>query len=238
VQTLLKAGKEYIGIMHLHKKINEKTIKKVCKEFVGKIKQIPPIKSAVKRVEREREIYYFKIVEIDEKDVLFRVGAEAGTYVRKLCFDVGKRLGIGAHMAELRRTKAGPFNEQTNLVTLQDLADAYWFWKNKENEKFIRYCIRPIEVAVSHLPRIWVMDSAVNSLCHGADLKIPGVVKFESGIVKEELTAVMTLKNELIAIGTAQMNSEDITKQDKGVVVRVHKVFMKPGVYPKIEVKK
>ncbi|MBW2977290.1 RNA-guided pseudouridylation complex pseudouridine synthase subunit Cbf5 [Candidatus Woesearchaeota archaeon] len=238
VQTLLKAGKEYIGIMHLHKEINEKTIKKVCKEFVGKIKQLPPIKSAVKRVEREREIYYFEILEINGKDVLFRVGAEAGTYIRKLCFDIGKRLGIGAHMAELRRTKVGPFDEKKNLVTLQDLADAYWFWKNKGNEKYVKYCIQPIETAVSHLAKIWVMDSAVNSLCHGADLKIPGVVKFESGIKKEESVAVMTLKNELIAIGTAQTISEDIKKKDKGMVVKIHKVFMKPGNYPKIEVKK
>jgi len=234
VQTLLKAGKEYVGIMHLHKKVNEKTINKACKEFIGKIKQLPPIKSAVKRIEREREIYYFEILEIDEKDVLFRVGCEAGTYIRKLCFDIGKKLGIGAHMAELRRTKAGPFSEDNKLVTLQDLADAYWFWKNEDNEKYIRHCIQPIEVAVSHLPKIWIMDSAVNSLCHGADLKIPGIIKFESLIQKEEPVAVMTIKNELIAIGITKMNSEDIKKKEKGIVVKVRKVFMKPGAYPKI----
>jgi len=235
VQTLLKAGKEYVGIMHLHKKISEQALKKIIKQFTGKIKQLPPIKSAVKRVERQREIYYFEIIEYKDKDVLFRVGCEAGTYIRKLCFDIGKKLGIGAHMAELRRTKAGPFNENTNLVTLQDLADAFWFWKNKKNEKYIRKCIQPIEFAVQHLPKIWVMDSAVNSICHGADLKIPGIVKLNDPIEKDQLTAVMTLKDELVGLGKCQMNTKEIKESEKGLAVKIEKVFMNPEVYPKIK---
>lgn len=230
VQTLLKAGKEYVGIAHLHKEIPEESIKKVFKEFVGKIKQIPPLKAAVKRVEREREIYYFDILEIDGKDVLFRVGCEAGTYVRKLVFDIGKRLGIGAHMAELRRTKAGPFNEST-AVTLQDLTDAFWYWKNEGKEKYIRYCIKPIEFAITHLPKVWVLDTTAESLCHGVDLKLPGISKLESGIEKDDIVAVITLKDELIAIGTARLGSEQILKEEKGVAVNIRKVFMRPGVY-------
>ena len=104
VQALLKAGKEYIGIMHIHKEIDEKEIRKVCNEFIGKIKQKPPLKSAVKRVERYREVYYLEILEIDGKDVLFRIGCEAGMYIRKLVYQIGQKLGTGAHMAELRRT--------------------------------------------------------------------------------------------------------------------------------------
>jgi H/ACA ribonucleoprotein complex subunit 4 len=233
VQTLLKAGKEYVGIMHLHKDVKEETLKKIIREFTGKIKQRPPLKSAVKRVERFREIYYLEILEIDGKDVLFKVGCEAGTYIRTLCHQIGQALGVGAHMAELRRTKAGPFNELTNLTTLQDLADAYWYWKNKKNEKYIRHCIYPIEFAVIHLPKIWVMDTTVNSLCHGSDLKIPGISKLELGIEPEHTVAVMTLKDELIGTGTSKISSDKIMKEEKGVVVKIHKVFMKPGVYPK-----
>jgi len=62
VQVLLKAGKEYICLMHLHKNIDEDLIKKTAEEFVGKIKQLPPIRSAVKRQLRTREIYYLKIL--------------------------------------------------------------------------------------------------------------------------------------------------------------------------------
>ena len=83
--ALLKAGKEYVGIMHLHKEVDEKDIRKAVKDFTGKIRQLPPIKSAVKRQERTRTVYYFEILEIDGKDVLFKVGTEAGTYIRKLC---------------------------------------------------------------------------------------------------------------------------------------------------------
>jgi len=86
VQTLLKSGKEYVGIIHFHKKVDEKKLNETIKKyFIGKIKQIPPLKSSVKRVEREREIYYFNIIEKEDNDVLFFVGCQAGTYIRKLC---------------------------------------------------------------------------------------------------------------------------------------------------------
>ena len=165
VQTLLTAGKEYVCLMHLHKEVPEGKIRGTIKEFTGKIKQTPPLRSAVKRQERTREIYYIKILEIIEKDVLMVVGCEAGTYIRKLCHDIGKKIGVGAHMAELIRTKAGPFTDNS-MVALQDIADAYWYWKNEKNEKYIRKCIQPIEKAVSHLPKIFVLDTTVDTLCH------------------------------------------------------------------------
>ncbi|MFC1705034.1 RNA-guided pseudouridylation complex pseudouridine synthase subunit Cbf5 [Nanoarchaeota archaeon] len=231
VQSLLKAGKEYICIMHIHSEVKEDKLRKVIGQFVGKIKQLPPIKSAVKRVERIRHIYYIDIMEIDKKDVMFKVGCEAGTYIRKLCDDIGKELGTGAHMASLRRTKAGPFGEDS-IVSLQDLKDAYWYWKNEKDDKLIRKCIKTMEYGVSHLPKIWVLDSTVDTLCHGSDLKVPGVSKLDN-FEKDQTIAVLTLKNELVAIGRAQMVYNSIIKKDKGVAVRIDKVFMKPGTYKK-----
>jgi len=232
VQTLLKAGKEYVGLMHIHKEIPEHEIYQVCNEFVGKIMQMPPLKSAVKRRLRERQIYYFEVIEIDGQDVLFKVGCEAGTYIRKLIHDLGKKLGCGAHMAELRRTKAGPFDEST-LVTLQDLTDAFYYYENG-NEKYLRYCIQPIENAVRHLPKIYVLDSAVDSLCHGANLNVPGISKLDSGITNEDVIAVITLKGELICYGNAKMDSEEMLGE-RGLAVKTEKVFMLPGTYPKID---
>jgi len=224
VQTLLPAGKEYICLMHVHKEVGEKKIKKVLEEFVGKIKQMPPIKSAVRRVLRDRNIYYIDLIEIDGQDVLFRVGCQAGTYIRVLCHSMGKKLGCGAHMQELRRTKAGPFNEDS-CFTLQDLTDAYFYYK-EGNDKFLRKMIQPIENAVSHLAKVWVDDQAIGSLTHGIDLKVPGVAKIESMIGKDDLVAIMTLKGELVAIGNAAMSSKDVMKKEKGIVVNVNKVFM------------
>lgn len=233
VQTLLPAGKEYICLMHIHKKIEEKNLRKVLDCFIGKIRQVPPIKSSVKRVERTREIYYLEILEIQDQDILFKVGCQAGTYIRKLCDDIGKKLGCGAHMAELRRTKAGPFNEGT-LFTLQDLTDAVYYCKNENNDKYIKKIIQPIENAVARLPKIWVLDTTVDSLCHGSDLKIPGINKLNDKIIFNDMVAIMTLKNELIAIGTAKMNSDEIMKNEKGIAVKIEKVFMQPGTYPRI----
>ncbi|MEK6887159.1 MAG: RNA-guided pseudouridylation complex pseudouridine synthase subunit Cbf5 [Nanoarchaeota archaeon] len=233
VQGLLTAGKEYICIMHLHTPVAEDRIRLAFEDFLGKIKQIPPLKSAVKRQEREREIYYIDILEMEGQDVLFKVGCQAGTYIRTLCVGLGKKLGTNAHMVELRRTKAGPFNEET-LITLQDLQDAYAFWKEDKNEKLIRKCVQPMESAINHLPKIWVTDYTVNSLCHGSALNIPGISKLESDAKYDETCAVLTLKNELIAIGKLRMNSNEIMIKEKGIVVLLDAVFMEPGTYPKM----
>ena len=233
VQALLPAGKEYVCVMHLHKEVPEKKIKDAMKKFVGRIKQLPPLRSAVKRQERYRKVYYINILEIIKNDVLFVVGCQAGTYIRKLCHDIGKFLGVGAHMAELIRTKAGPFGE-SNMVTLQDIADALWYYKNEQNEKFIRHCVKPIEDAVKHLPKIYVLDTTVDTMCHGADLKVPGITSVESEIQLDESVAIMTLKGELVAIGTSKMISVDMATKEKGVAATTHKVFMLPDTYPKI----
>ena len=224
VEALLKSGKEYIGIMHLHKDVSEQELADAVKKFIGKIRQMPPLKSAVKRQERTREVYFFEIIERDRKDVLFTTGVEAGTYIRKLIHDMGKKLG-GAHMAELRRTKAGAFTEKS-IVTLQDLADAFYYYKNG-SDKFLRHCIQPIETAVVHLPKIWVLDSTIHTLVHGVDLKTPGLSKLESNINIKDTVAVMTLKNELIAVGIAKMTSQEMMTKDKGICVEINKVFMK-----------
>ncbi|MBN1544291.1 RNA-guided pseudouridylation complex pseudouridine synthase subunit Cbf5 [Candidatus Woesearchaeota archaeon] len=236
VQALLVAGKEYICLMHLHKEVPEEQIMKVMKEFTGKITQLPPLKSAVKRQWRERRVYYIEILDIVGQDVLFVIGCQAGTYIRKICHDIGKSLGTGAHMAELRRTKAGPFNEST-LATLHDLTDAYWYYKNEGNDRLLRHIVQPVENAVSHLPKVWVMDTTVDTLCHGADLAVPGIAKLESGIEPDQTVAVMTLKQELAALGTAKINSNDMMRRDRGIAVKTKKVFMDPGTYPKVQKK-
>lgn len=229
VQVLLNAGKEYVAIMHLHKEVEKEKILKVFKDFTGKIKQVPPVRSAVRRVKREREIYYLELIEIKEKDVLFKVGCEAGTYIRKLIFDMGRRLKVGAHMSELRRTKAGPFTEET-IYTLQDLQDAFHYF-NDGKDKYLKKIIQPVENATSHLPKIWINDKAVDSLSHGIDLKVPGIVKLNDKIMKEDIVAIMTLKDELVAIGSAKLTSENIMEKEKGLAVKTDKVFIEIGPY-------
>jgi len=231
-QSLLKAGKEYVCIMHLHSDVDELKIRKAMQEYVGKIQQMPPIKSAVKRQLRTREIYYIDILEIKGKDVLFKIGCQAGTYIRKYCHDFGKRLNTDAHMQELIRTKAGPFTDK-EMYSLHDLQDAYVFYKEGD-DKELRKIIKPIEFAVQHLPKIWVFDSAVDSLCHGSSLYFGGISKVNSNIEKEDLVAVLTLKNELVGLGYSEATSKELLEQEKGVAVKTSKVFMGINLYQKL----
>ncbi len=224
-QFLLTAPKEYVGIMHLHHEIEINKIKELMKKFIGEITQLPPVKSAVKRVERKRKIYELKFLEIEKQDILFRMKCQAGTYVRKFCHDFGEKIGVGAHMAELRRTQAGPLTEKDNLISLTDLQDAYHFYKEENNDKYIKYCLQPIENAISHLPKCWILDTTIKSLTHGRDLGIPGISKLNN-FKKGETIAILTLKNELVAIGNALMSAVEINTQKKGLAIKVTKVFM------------
>ena len=223
--------KEYVCLMKLHREVDEDTVRKVSKEFVGEIYQRPPLKSAVKRQIRVRIVHSIEITEIEGKNVLMRVGCEAGTYVRMLCHHIGLALGVGAHMSQLRRTKSFPFDED-NLTTLQDLKDAYAFYEEGD-ECLLREFILPMEYALGHLPAVIVKDTAVDAICHGANLTAPGIARIEEGINRGSPVLIYTLKGEAVGIGEAMMNSEGMYRAERGVCVETTKVFMMPGTYPK-----
>lgn len=232
MSVLSGLDKEYICVMHLHKEVPEDVLRKtISDKFLGKIRQTPPKKSAVERRERERTIHFFDILEIEGKDVLFKVGCEAGTYIRKLCDDIGRTLGTGAHMSELRRTKAGNFTED-DAHSLVSVRDAFEFWKSND-EKKLRAMLIPAEYAIPNVKKIFVKDSAVDALCNGAPLYPSGAARIQEDIAKGETVALMTLKEELIALGIAKMTSEEILKRKTGIVARVDRVLMQRGIYPK-----
>jgi len=229
VDVLLKSGKEYVCLLYLHEDITEDKIRDTLQFFVGKIEQMPPKKSAVKRQIRTREIYYIDIMEIEGRSVLFRVGCQAGTYIRKLCTDAAEKMSTKGHMQELVRTKVAHFTDN-EWVTLHDLKDAF-----EEDKELLKKYILPMETAVQNIPKVWINDKAVDSVCHGAFLSVPGIVKLESNIEVNDTIAIMTLKNELVGIGKAKMNSQNLHKQEKGVAVGNTRIFMERGTYPKYE---
>jgi H/ACA ribonucleoprotein complex subunit 4 len=233
VQALLLAGKEYVCVMKLHSQVPQEKVQKVLDEFQGPIYQRPPVRSAVKRKLRTRTIYYIDLLEMDERNVLFRVGCEAGTYIRKLCYDIGEVLGCGAHMQELRRTRVGPFTEDDTLVTLHDISYLFSRWQETKDEKILRKFVSPMEKALQLLPKIHVRDSAVDALCHGAHLTAPGVLSFDSEIKTGDTIAVFTQKGEAITIAKAVVSSEKILSMDHGFVAKTKRVLMPRGIYPK-----
>ncbi len=74
------------------------------------------------------------------------------------------------------------------------------------------------------IPRIWIFDSALESLSHGRDLSIPGIIKgtdFNQG----DLIAILSQNGKLVALGTALLSSDDVQKNEKGIVIKTSKVF-------------
>ncbi|MGC1123362.1 MAG: RNA-guided pseudouridylation complex pseudouridine synthase subunit Cbf5 [Candidatus Methanofastidiosia archaeon] len=232
LQVLLLGSKEYVGVMHLHDTVDEKDVLNVFKEFTTVIYQKPPVKSAVARRVRRRKIHKLELLERDGKDVLFRASTQAGTYIRKLCYDMGLVLGVGANMAELRRIRVSHFVEGES-VYLQDVQDAYVFYTEEKDETELRRCLKPVETVVQNISKVWIQDSAVDSVCHGAELAVPGVVRLESLEKVGQTVAVMTLKDELVALGQAQMTTKDILDKTKGIAVSTEKVLMERGTYPR-----
>jgi H/ACA ribonucleoprotein complex subunit 4 len=233
VGALVKAGKEYICLMKLHSTVKKTYIQRSAEEFTGPIYQKPPVKSAVRRDLRIRNIYYIDIMEIHGTDVLMRVGCEAGTYIRKLCHDMGEALGTGAQMKELRRTRAGPFREDDSVITLFELKDAMVMYQETGDESELRRVIQPMEKGLVHVPRIMIRDSAVDAICHGASLAAPGVVKVDTGIQAGDNVLIMSLKGEAVALARAEMDTDTILKDETGIVAATKRVLMREGAYPK-----
>jgi H/ACA ribonucleoprotein complex subunit 4 len=234
VQAILLSGKEYICVMRLHAEIPEDRVRAVLNEFCGPIFQRPPVRSSVKRRLRTRKIYYNTFLEMNGRNVLFKVGCEAGTYIRKLCHDIGEVLGCSAHMQELRRTKAGPFTENTDLITLHELSYLYSQWQETNDETIPKKFIQPMEKTLEHLPKIYIRDSAVAAICHGAHLAAPGVLSVETDLKPNQMTAVFTQKDEAVALAKSLASTEEILSMDHGLVAKTERVLMHRGVYPKM----
>lgn len=207
-------NKTYVGIMRVHKKIDEKKLKEEMNKFTGKIKQLPPVKSRVKREEREREVYYWKILEIEDDknkngiNVLFETEVEAGTYIRKLCSELGEKIG-GAHMLELRRVKAGIFSEEDeNFVNLYEFEKAV-DEANEGKEENLRKIIIPGEIISKILPIVQVKKQAIKALYTGKFLNVNQTDKKEFG--KDEKIALF---NDNTFIGIYSCVSEETARPE------------------------
>jgi len=162
----LGEDKEYVGIMRMHEDISLEEVKKAIEDkFLGKILQTPPVKSRVKRQEREREIKSFELIEKDGKDIMFKTEVQGGTYIRKLISDLGDHLGIGAHMLELRRIRAGIFEEKT-IVSLYDFEKAVEEYK-KGNDELLKKIIIPAEIVSKVYPIVQINEKIIEKIFHG-----------------------------------------------------------------------
>jgi len=233
LSLLLLFPKEYRGVMRLHSSVPRKQLDGVVKDFTAEIFQRPPQRSSVSRQTRSRTIYELELTESQGNLHLFRVVCQSGTYVRKLVYDMGEVLGVGATMVELRRTKVGPLTEERGLVTLHQLNDAIYRLKGGE-EGPLRKLVLPIEESLGDIGRIMLRDSAVDAICHGARLGIPGVLAASEGVEKDNTVALMSAKGEMVAIGKALLSTEEMRGLQKGLASTTERVVMKAGTYPRL----
>jgi H/ACA ribonucleoprotein complex subunit 4 len=248
VKSQQSAGKEYVCVLRLHDVLaQDNLLPRAIENLTGALFQRPPLISAVKRQLRIRTIHESKLLEFDNdrRLAVFWVSCEAGTYIRTLCVHLGLLLGVGGHMQELRRVRSGAMGEDDGIVTCHDVLDgiiplyfpnlisAQWVYDNTKDESYLRRVIRPLESLLTTYKRIVVKDSAVNAVCYGAKLMIPGLLRYEPGIEVDEEVVLMTTKGEAIALGIAQMSTVELTTCDHGVVAKVKRCIMERDTYPR-----
>eukprot|EP01062_Namystynia_karyoxenos_P084175 TRINITY_DN9849_c3_g1_i1.p1 TRINITY_DN9849_c3_g1~~TRINITY_DN9849_c3_g1_i1.p1 ORF type:complete len:521 (+),score=247.40 TRINITY_DN9849_c3_g1_i1:142-1563(+) len=235
VKSQQNAGKQYICVLRLHDEVKAKKLRGALDMLKGAIFQRPPLIAAVKRQLRIRTIYDSKLIEWDKERhlALFSVDCEAGTYIRTLCVHLGLLLGTGGHMQELRRSRTGHLSENRGLVTMHDLLDAQWMYKHHKDESYLRRVIFPCEMMLLGKKRLVLKDTAVNSICYGAKLMLPGLLRFEDDIECGEEVVMMTTKGECIALGIAQMTTSTIACCDHGIVATIKRVIMERDTYPR-----
>ena len=231
--VLLLGPKEYHALGRLHTLPSKEKLESVLNQFHGEIFQKPPQRSSVSRQTRIRKIYEIEMIEQKERLILLRILCEAGTYVRKIIYDMGEIIGSGATMIELRRTRVGHFSEDSNLVKMHDLVDAYALWKEKGDDSKLLRIIMPIEHTLSEIKSAIIRDSAVDALCHGAQLAIPGILEISPDIKKGDYAGIYTQKGEIVALAEAILSESEIIENTKGFAFQIKRIIMAPNTYPK-----
>jgi len=220
-QVFDDSRKEYVAVLELHGPAPA-DLRETVAEFEGEIYQKPPRKSAVRRRLRTRTIHDLDVLETRDRQALLRVACEAGTYIRKLCHDVGLALGTGAHMGDLRRIGTAGFDD-TDLVTLHDLADAIAFWEGDGDESWLREAVDPAERVLDGLPSLTVAPSAAREIAHGAPVYAPGIVGTAlDDAERGSLVACYTPEGAAVCIGTLVGDPDG----DSGPIVDLERVLV------------
>jgi tRNA pseudouridine55 synthase len=219
-QVFDDSRKEYVAVLECHGS-PPADLESVVAEFEAPIYQKPPRKSAVKRRLRVREIHALDVLEVDGRQALLRVRCESGTYIRKLCHDIGLALGTGAHMGHLRRTATDPFDD-TTLATLEDLADALAWYREDGDEAPLRDVVQPAERALVDLARVTIAPSAAESVADGAPVYAPGVIDADQPDAERPLVACYTPNDAAVCLGRLVGDPD----ADSGVVVELERVLV------------
>ncbi|XP_045505740.1 H/ACA ribonucleoprotein complex subunit 4 [Colias croceus] len=236
VKSQQNAGKEYVAVFNLHSAVESiKNVTQGLEKLRGALFQRPPLISAVKRQLRVRTVYDSKLLDFDqERNIgVFWVSCEAGSYIRTMCVHLGLMLGVGGQMIELRRVRSGIQGEKEGMVTMHDILDAQWAYENHKDETYLRRVISPLEGLLVAHKRIFIKDSAVNAVCYGAKVLLPGVLRYEDGIEMDQEIVIVTTKGEAVALAIALMTTSTMASCDHGVAAKLKRVIMERDTYPR-----
>lgn len=207
--VLTGLDKEYIGTMRLHGDVERGKVEDVLKSFEGVITQMPPVRSAVARKERERKVHEIEFLEVGGRDVKFRVLCEAGTYIRKIAHDAGEKLGCGAHLTELRRTRVGPFSVDESITTpkLENMSG-----KPLEN------ILISLEDALERvgLPRIVIKNESEKLIRNGSPIRKDFVKSAPKRLKEGEYVGVLNQDMNIVCLATF-VGKTDITAKTERV---------------------
>jgi tRNA pseudouridine55 synthase len=165
-------------------------IEALLPRFRGEISQIPPMYSALKRdgqplyklaragevVEREPRsvtIARLELLTCEAEQARLEVDCSKGTYIRTLVEDIGQLLGCGAHVAQLRRTKAGPF-DLSRTVTLEELERVHAEGGNEAVDQFLL----PVDSGLQHWPLLQFSEHSSFYWLQGQPVRAPEAPKF------------------------------------------------------------
>lgn len=219
-QVFLEGQKEYVAVLELHDQAPA-DLEDIVAEFEGPLYQKPPRKSAVTRRLRVREVYGLDVLEVQDRKALVRIECESGTYIRKLCHDLGLALGTGAHMGDLRRTATDPFDD-SSMHTIQDFADALATYRTDGDTEWLSDVVLPAERALTHLPRVTIAYGAAEEVAEGAQVYAPGVIDADEVDAKEPLVACFTPDDAAVCLGRLVGDPD----ADAGTVVQLERVLV------------
>lgn len=228
---ILKTDKTYIAVLKFAQETNIDSLNEVIDKLTGRIYNVPPEISAVKVQVRTRKIYKFELIENNSKQAIVRIFCEAGTYIRTIARDMGLLLGYNVELKELRRENSGRFN-LTDCVTLQEIADAVWLWKECDNSAALEKIIHPTEKLLLDKPYIIVKDSAASALCHGAPLLRPGLIEVSDTLSSGLEVAAFTSKNEIVGIVKMSKGFTEISSESSGEIGKPVMILMEQERYP------
>lgn len=119
------------------------------------------------------------------------------------------------------------------MVTMHDVLDAQWQYDHNKDENYLRRVVKPLEALLITHKRIILKDSAVNAICYGAKVMLPGVLRYDDGIEINDEIVIVTTKGEAVALAIAQMTTAVIATCDHGFVAKLKRVIMERDTYPR-----